>query len=63
MFLTQKERTHLSNGKLLAHLSTDVSRIDFASQWFHAVWTAPIQLIISPSPALPLRPAIPPARR
>jgi ATP-binding cassette subfamily C (CFTR/MRP) protein 1 len=45
--LTQKERTHLSNGKLLAHLSTDVSRVDFCAQWLHAVWTAPIQLIIS----------------
>jgi ABC-type multidrug transport system fused ATPase/permease subunit len=34
------------SGKLVNHISTDVSRIDFACQFFHIGWTAPIQLII-----------------
>ncbi|KAL7417822.1 ABC protein [Mrakia frigida] len=47
MVLTQKERSHLTNGKLLSHLSADISRVDYAFQWFHAWWTAPIQLAIT----------------
>ncbi|WVW79673.1 hypothetical protein I302_101642 [Kwoniella bestiolae CBS 10118] len=35
------------NGKLLTYLSSDISRIDYCAQWFHAIWTAPIQLIIT----------------
>ncbi|KAJ1300470.1 hypothetical protein OPQ81_005285 [Rhizoctonia solani] len=31
---------------LVNHVSTDVSRIDFCAQWFHAIWTAPIQISI-----------------
>jgi len=42
---TRARHTH-PNGKLVNHISTDVSRIDFASQFFHIGWTAPIQLII-----------------
>lgn len=34
------------SGKLVDHISTDISRIDFACQFFHIGWTAPIQLII-----------------
>ena len=34
------------SGKLVNHISTDVSRIDSACQFFHMRWTAPIQLII-----------------
>ena len=34
------------NGKLVDHISTDAPRIDFAAQFFHMGWTAPIQLII-----------------
>jgi hypothetical protein len=34
------------NGKLVNHISADVSRIDFACQFSHMGWTAPIQLII-----------------
>ena len=34
------------SGKLVNHISTDVSRIDSACRLFHAGWTAPIQLII-----------------
>ncbi|KDN35712.1 hypothetical protein K437DRAFT_230108, partial [Tilletiaria anomala UBC 951] len=33
-------------GKLTNHISTDVSRIDFASNWFTLVVSAPIQIII-----------------
>ncbi|CAE7233383.1 unnamed protein product, partial [Rhizoctonia solani] len=29
---------------LVNHVSTDVSRIDYCAQWFHAIWTAPIQI-------------------
>ncbi|CAE6471481.1 unnamed protein product [Rhizoctonia solani] len=31
---------------LVNHISTDVSRIDYCAQWFHAIWTAPIQISI-----------------
>ncbi|KDR69404.1 hypothetical protein GALMADRAFT_272012 [Galerina marginata CBS 339.88] len=44
--LTGKARTQVTNSDLLNHISTDVSRIDACAQWFHAVWTAPIQIII-----------------
>ncbi len=35
-----------SSGKLINHISTDCSRIDFASAWFSVVFAAPIQMII-----------------
>ncbi|KZT29601.1 ABC protein [Neolentinus lepideus HHB14362 ss-1] len=44
--LTGKARVTLNNAALVNHISTDVSRIDQASQWFHAAGTAPIQVII-----------------
>ena len=44
--LSTRARHIHPNGKLVNHISTDVSRIDFACQWFHMGWTAPIQLII-----------------
>ncbi|KAK2460902.1 hypothetical protein APHAL10511_007372 [Amanita phalloides] len=44
--LTSKARMTLTNGKLVNHISTDVSRIDFCSSWFHMSWGSPIQLII-----------------
>lgn len=44
--LSTRARHIHPNGKLVNHISTDVSRIDFASQFFHMGWTAPIQLII-----------------
>jgi ABC-type multidrug transport system fused ATPase/permease subunit len=37
--------TH-TNGKLVNAISSDVSRIDYCAQWFHAIWTAPIQLSV-----------------
>lgn len=44
--LTTRARSTLTNGKLINHISTDVSRIDFACGLFHMAWTAPIQMII-----------------
>ncbi|KAI5119967.1 hypothetical protein M0805_004347 [Coniferiporia weirii] len=44
--LTPKARTTLNNAALVNHISTDVSRIDACSQWFHAAWTAPIQVTV-----------------
>ncbi|KAK0469882.1 ABC protein [Desarmillaria tabescens] len=44
--LTGQARTQFSNAALINHISTDVSRIDAASQWFHAGWTAPIQVMV-----------------
>ncbi|KAI0342903.1 ABC transporter [Trametopsis cervina] len=44
--LTSRARTTLTNGKLVNHISTDVSRIDFCCGFFHLAWIAPIQTII-----------------
>ena len=44
--LSTRARHIHPNGKLVNHISTDVSRIDFAAGFFHMGWTAPIQLII-----------------
>ncbi|KAH9856552.1 ABC protein [Lenzites betulinus] len=44
--LTGRARTNLPNSALVTHISTDVSRVDACAQWFHAVWTAPIQVTI-----------------
>ncbi|OBZ72274.1 Oligomycin resistance ATP-dependent permease YOR1 [Grifola frondosa] len=44
--LTGKARTGLPNAALVTHISTDVSRVDACAQWFHATWTAPIQVTV-----------------
>jgi ABC-type multidrug transport system fused ATPase/permease subunit len=44
--LTTRARATLPNGRLVNHISTDVSRIDFCCGFFHMFWTAPIQLAI-----------------
>ncbi|KAI0073467.1 ABC protein [Panus rudis PR-1116 ss-1] len=44
--LTGKARTTLPNSALVNHISTDVSRVDACAQWFHATWTAPIQVTV-----------------
>ncbi|KIL64510.1 hypothetical protein M378DRAFT_163292 [Amanita muscaria Koide BX008] len=44
--LTSRARSTLTNGKLVNHISTDVSRIDFCAGFFHMAWAAPIQLMI-----------------
>jgi ABC-type multidrug transport system fused ATPase/permease subunit len=44
--LTSRARSTLPNGKLVNHISTDVSRIDFCCGFFHMAWSAPIQLLV-----------------
>lgn len=45
--ITGEERAKgLGNGKLTNHISTDVSRIDFACGFFHLAWIAPIQAAV-----------------
>jgi ATP-binding cassette, subfamily C (CFTR/MRP), member 1 len=34
--MTQKSRARFSNAAIMTHISTDVSRVDQAAQWFHA---------------------------
>ncbi|KAJ7510425.1 ABC transporter [Mycena galericulata] len=46
LHLTSRARSTLTNGKLVNHISSDVSRIDFCAGFFHMSWTAPIQMII-----------------
>ncbi|KAF8322189.1 hypothetical protein DL93DRAFT_2051237 [Clavulina sp. PMI_390] len=43
---TGRSRHKIPSGKLVNHISTDVSRIDFCMGFFHFSWTAPVQLII-----------------
>lgn len=44
--LSSRARTTLTNGKLVNHISTDVSRIDFCCGFMQMSITAPIQMII-----------------
>jgi len=44
--LSARARHIHPDGKLVNYISTDVSRIDLASNLFHMGWTAPVQLII-----------------
>ena len=44
--LTSRARTTLTNGKLVNHISTDVSRIDFACSFLQLGLTGPIQMIV-----------------
>ena len=44
--LSGKARATITTGKLVNHISTDISRIDFAAGFFHMSWTAPIQLVV-----------------
>lgn len=46
MTLTTHARTTLTNGKLINHISTDVSRIDFCAGFFQMTLTVPIQMAI-----------------
>ncbi|KAL5494990.1 hypothetical protein ACEPAI_452 [Sanghuangporus weigelae] len=46
LHLSTRARSTLTNGKLVNHISTDVSRIDFACQFFHFMWSAPIQMLL-----------------
>jgi ABC-type bacteriocin/lantibiotic exporter with double-glycine peptidase domain len=44
--LTTSARAKLSTGRLVNHISTDVSRIDFCCGFFHMSWSAVVQLVI-----------------
>jgi ABC transporter transmembrane region len=46
LHLTTRARATLPNGRLVNHISTDVSRIDFCCEDFHGIWTAPILIAI-----------------
>ncbi|KAH8099948.1 ABC protein [Cristinia sonorae] len=46
VYLTGKARTNFPSSALMNHISTDVSRVDSCAQWFHATWTAPIQVTV-----------------
>ncbi|GAA6031091.1 hypothetical protein JCM8097_004000 [Rhodosporidiobolus ruineniae] len=46
MVLSGKARTVITNGRLVNHIGTDVSRIDFCAGFFHMSWTASIQVIV-----------------
>ncbi|KZT73163.1 hypothetical protein DAEQUDRAFT_808686 [Daedalea quercina L-15889] len=46
MQLTTRARTVLTNGKLVNHISTDVSRIDFCCGFMQMGMTAPVQMVI-----------------
>ncbi|WVQ83494.1 hypothetical protein IAT38_005635 [Cryptococcus sp. DSM 104549] len=47
MELSVDGRVEHPNGRLLTYISSDISRIDYCAQWFHAIWTAPIQLTLT----------------
>lgn len=42
--LTNRARAKLTNAKLVTHMSTDISRVDFACNFFHSIWASPLQL-------------------
>ncbi|KAJ3763217.1 ABC protein [Lentinula raphanica] len=46
VLLTGRARIDYTNAKLVNSISTDISRIDAASQWFVSWWTAPIQVSV-----------------
>lgn len=45
---TPKSRGEIPSGKLVNHISTDVSRIDFSAGFFHMTWTAPLVSLMTP---------------
>ena len=46
LHLTTRARATLPSGRLVNHISTDVSRIDFCCGFFHMFWIAFIQMAI-----------------
>lgn len=42
--LTTRARSSIPNGRLINHISTDVSRIDACCMFFHLFWAAPFQI-------------------
>ncbi len=45
LVLSGKSRQRLTNSKLVNHISTDISRIDFCSSFFHFSYTCVFQLV------------------
>lgn len=45
--LSQEARIKHNNGKLMADLSNSVERINYATQWLGAVFTAPLQISVA----------------
>ncbi|GAA5961345.1 hypothetical protein JCM3765_004381 [Sporobolomyces pararoseus] len=45
MKMSGKSRIDITNSKLVSHISTDISRIDFCSSFFHFSWTCLLQLL------------------
>lgn len=43
----QDDEVGWSNGKVVNLMSTDTYRIDQCASWFHILWTAPVQVIIT----------------
>lgn len=56
---TQKSRGQIPNGKLVNHISTDTSRIDFAAGFAHMLWTAPVQMVVIISKFIIVIPCVP----
>ncbi|CAI2164333.1 9655_t:CDS:10 [Funneliformis geosporum] len=47
MVLSGKARNAFTTGKITNLMSTDTTRLDFVSGYFHVLWAAPIQLCIA----------------
>ncbi|KAM0786475.1 hypothetical protein ACM66B_001934 [Microbotryomycetes sp. NB124-2] len=46
MVMSGKSRVTITNSKLVSHISTDISRVEFAGQFFHFSYTACLQLLL-----------------
>ena len=46
MQLTSRAKISIPSGRLVNHISTDVSRIDFCCGFFHIAWTSPLALLL-----------------
>lgn len=45
--LTPRSKARNSTGKLMTHLSADISRIDTCAQFIHHAWASPLRLIVT----------------
>ncbi|ORY64744.1 P-loop containing nucleoside triphosphate hydrolase protein [Leucosporidium creatinivorum] len=45
MVMSGRARVTITNSKLVSHISTDISRVDFCASFFHLSWTCAIQFI------------------
>lgn len=46
LILSNTSRATYSNGRLMNHLSTDISRIDYCAMWFPSIPAAPFQIAL-----------------